>query len=142
MGYGDNCYEGALELLPDACYEVLLERPLGIGFEEDGPNFGSAGVSVSQVVAGGNAAKGAQVMMNVGGENAAVDGKVAVGDKLVGVTAIQFQGAKWERLMFDCRQWSFDTIVDAIGSNTDKFVSNHVILQLERRRAGPEEVEG
>lgn len=132
MEYGDNCYEGSLELLPDNVYEVLIQRPLGIAFEEDGPNFGKNGVSVEYVVEGSNAAKGTQVMQAVGGNNKAVDGKVQAGDKLIGVTAIKFIGAKWERCMFDCTKWSFDTIVDAIGSNEDKFVSDFVILQLKR----------
>lgn len=135
MEYGDNIYEGALEPLPDNVYEVLLERPLGIGFAEDGPNFGKNGVSVEQVVPGSNAAKGSQIMKKVGGANQAVDGKVEVGDKLIGVTAIKFIGSKWERCLFECRKWAYDTVVDAIGSNTEKFVSNYVILQFEKPAA-------
>ena len=145
MEYGDNIYEGALEPLPEKVYEVLLQRPLGIGFAEDGPNYGKNGVSVEQVVPGSNAAKGAQIMMAVGGANKAVDGKVEVGDKLIGVTAIKFIGAKWERCLFECRKWSYDTVVEAIGSNTEKFVSDYVILQFERPSAAaapePEEAE-
>ena len=38
--------------------------------------------------------------------------------------------------MFDCRKWSFDTVVDAIGSNEEKFVSDFVLLQFERREDG------
>ena len=68
----------------------------------------------------------------MGGSNVAVDGKVEVGDKLIGVTAIQFIGSKWERKLFDCRKWGFETVVDAIGSNEEKFISDYVILQLER----------
>ena len=133
--FGENCYEGALDPLPENVYEVLIERPLGIGFEELGPVFGKNGVTVSTVVSDSNTDKGTQVMKNVGGTNKAVDGKVVAGDNLVGVTAIQFIGAKWERKMFDCRKWSFDTVVDAIGSNEEKFISDFVILQFERTPA-------
>ena len=105
MEYGDNCYEGALEPLPENVYEVSIQRPLGIGFEECGPIVGMSGVQVNQIVEQGNAWKGKQVLANVGGSNVAVDGKVAIGDKLIGVTAIQFISAKWERKMFDCRKW-------------------------------------
>ena len=52
--------------------------------------------------------------------------------QLIGVTAIRFVGAKWERELFNCRKWSFDTVVDAIGSNEKKFISDFVILQFER----------
>ena len=127
-----SVYEGALTPLPENVYEVLLERPLGIGFEEDGPIYGKNGVSVTSIVEDSNAAKGQQVMMNIDGSNVAVDGKVEVGDKLVGVTAIQFVGAKWERKMFDCSKWDFETVVEAIGSNEEKFVSNFCILKLKR----------
>lgn len=132
LAVGDNCYEGALEPLPDNVYEVLIERPLGIGFEEDGPIVGKSGVSVTQIVEDSNAAKGTQVLQNVNGSNVAVSGKVEIGDKLIAVTAIRFVGSKWERELFNCRKWSFDTVVDAIGSNQEKFISDHVILQLER----------
>ena len=83
MEYGDNFYVGATEPLPDNVYEVAIERPLGIQFEEDGPNPGKNGVSVMDVVDGSNAAK---------------TGKVQIGDKLVGVTAVQFVGAKYDLL--------------------------------------------
>jgi hypothetical protein len=132
MEFGDNCYEGSLELLPENVYEVSIERPLGIGFEEDGPIIGKSGVSVNQVVPDSNAAKGKTVLRGVDGSNQAVPGKVEVGDKLIGVTAIKFNGAKWERQLFDCRKWGFDTIVEAISSNDAKFISNYVILKFER----------
>jgi len=135
MEFGDNCYEGSLEPLPENVYEVVIQRPLGIGFEEDGPLIGMSGVSVNMVVEDSNAAKGEQVLSNVGGENKAVAGRVAIGDKLIGVTAIKYQGSKWERVLFNCRKWSFDTVVDAIGSNENKFISDYVILQFERPAA-------
>ena len=136
MEYGERCYEGAIDPLPENVFEVLVQRPLGIGFEEDGPIIGMSGVSVNQVVEDSHAARGTSVLRCVEGENTAVPGKVMVGDKLVGVTAIRFKGSKWEREMFDCRKWSFDTVVDAIGSNEEKFVSDFVLLQFERREDG------
>ena len=118
MDYGDGYYIAAAPgSLPDNVFEVTLKRPLGIQFEEDGPIIGKNGVSVIGVVDGGNAAK---------------DGTVQAGDKLVGVTAVQFIGSKWERKMFDARKWDFDTVVDAIGSNEEKFDIYDVVLQLER----------
>ena len=135
MEYGDNCYEGALEPLPENVFEVSIERPLGIGFEEDGPIIGKSGVSVNTVVDGSNAAKGTTVLKNVNGSNQAAPGKVEIGDKLIGVTAIRYVGSKWEREMFNTRKWAFDTVVEAIGSNDAKFISNYVILQFERKAA-------
>lgn len=69
--------------------------------------------------------------------NAARDGTVAVGDKLVGITAVQFIGAKWERQMFNTEKWGFDTVVDAIGSNDDKFDIFDVVLQFSRPVSDP-----
>ena len=40
---------------------------------------------------------------------------------------------RWERKMFPCTKWGFDTVVDAIGSNEPKFECEDVILQFERR---------
>ena len=132
MEFGDNCYEGALEPLPANVFEVSIERPLGIGFEEDGPIVSKSGVSVNAIVDGSNSAKGTTVLKNVDGRNQAAPGKVEIGDKLIGVTAIRYVGSKWERELFNCRKWSFDTVVEAIGSNEAKFISDYVILQFER----------
>ena len=118
MEFGDNDYVGAAPgSLPEGIYEVTLCKPLGIQFEEDGPIIGKSGVTAIGVLDGGNAAK---------------DGTVQPGDKLVGVTAVKFIGAKWERQMFDTRKWDFDTVVDAIGSNDEKFNIYDVILQFQR----------
>eukprot|EP00966_Prymnesium_polylepis_P144476 3336427-Prymnesium_polylepis.1 len=76
-----------------------------------------------------------QVLKCSGKENAAAPGKVEAGDKLVGVTAIKFNGAKWERQLFNCAKWDFETVVEAIGSNEAKFVSDFVILRFERPAA-------
>ena len=90
--YGDKYYSGATGPLPENVFEVVLPTPLGIQFEEN--DYPKKGVSVVGLVPDSNAAK---------------SGLIAVGDYLVGVTAIQFQGAKWERRMLDCRKWDFDT---------------------------------
>lgn len=34
--------------------------------------------------------------------------------------------------MFDCSKWGYDTVVDAIGSNEEKFKCDDVLLQFER----------
>lgn len=127
MDYGDFYYNGHWEPLPEGVFEVRICRPLGIQFEEDGPIIGKSGVSVVSVLDGSNAQKAKSL-----------DGmSVATGDKLVGVTGIKFQGSKWERQMFPCTKWSFDTVVDAIGSNSEKFdcPGDEVILQFKRDAA-------
>ncbi|KAG8463104.1 hypothetical protein KFE25_011101 [Diacronema lutheri] len=101
------------EALPDGVYEVALPKPLGIEFEE----LDARGLKVIGVVAGGNAAK---------------SGTIRVDDELVGVTAIRMVGAKFERQMFACAKWDFDTVVDAIGSNSEKFGCEDVVLQFRR----------
>ena len=113
--YGDKYYSGATGPLPENVFEVVLPTPLGIQFEEN--DYPKKGVSVVGLVPDSNAAK---------------SGLIAVGDYLVGVTAIQFQGAKWERRMLDCRKWDFDTVVDAIKSNKPQFSCDDVILQFYR----------
>ena len=115
--YGDNFYIGTDGPLPEGVFEVAIEKPLGIQFEEKGPVIGKSGVKVIGLVDGGNAKK---------------CGKVEAGDELVGVTAIQYVGSKWERKMFDCSKWGFDTVVDAIASNEPKFDCVDVILQFSR----------
>ena len=63
-------------------------------------------------------------------------------DLLVGVTAIQISGAKWERRLIPARNFGFDLVVDAIGSNEEKWGCNDVILMVERPgEANREEVE-
>ena len=120
MEYGDAFYQSAPPgSLPDDVYEVTLRKPLGIMFEEDGPIVGKSGVSCIGLVEGGSADK---------------DGTVKEGDKLVGVTAVRFVGSKWERDMFDTRKWDFDTVVDAIGSNEEKFECYDVVLQFQRTK--------
>ena len=73
-----------------------------------------------------------QVLDLVQDGNAAKSGLVAPGDQLVGVTGIRVMGGKYERLMCDPRKWDFDTVVEAIGSNTPNFKCENVILRFER----------
>ena len=100
--------------LPKGAYEVRLERPCGIIFEEVEPD---RGVYVQGLVEGGNAAN---------------EGTLREGDVLVGVTAIQISGAKWERRLIPARRFGFDMAVNAIGSNEMKWGCNDVILLVER----------
>lgn len=100
--------------LPKGAYEVRLPRPCGIMFEEIEPN---RGVYVQGLVEGGNASK---------------EGTLREGDILVGVTAIQISGAKWERRLIPARKFGFDLAVDAIGSNEEKWGCSDVILLVER----------
>lgn len=105
--------------LPKGVYEVSTVKPLGIVFEEI--EIGR-GVIVTDIVEGGTA------------DN---QGVVQVGDILIGVTAIKVVGAKWERRLIPARDLSFDTVVNAIGSNEMKWGCEDVVLQFER----PSEVE-
>lgn len=100
--------------LPKGVYEVPLSRPCGILFEEIEPN---RGVYVQDLVEGGAAAR---------------QGALRAGDVLVGMTAIQISGAKWERRLIPARKFGFDLVVSAIGSNEEKWGCTNVILMVER----------
>ena len=109
--------------LPKGVYEVPLQKPCGILFEEIEPK---CGVYIQDLVEGGNAA---------------YQGVLQKGDVLVGVTAVQISGAKWERRMIPARKFGFDMVVGAIGSNEQKWGCYDVILMVERPgEADPEEV--
>lgn len=105
--------------LPKGVYEVPLAKPCGILFEEIEPN---RGVYIQDLVEGGSAQR---------------QGILQKDDILVGLTAIQISGAKWERRMIPARKFGFDLAVDAIQSNDVKWGCNNVILMVER----PEESE-
>jgi hypothetical protein len=110
--------------LPKGVYEVPLAKPCGIIFEEIDVN---RGVYIADLVEGGNAAK---------------QGILQKGDVLVGVTAIRVAGAKWERRLLPARNFGFDLVVNAIGSNEQKWGCNNVILMAERPgEANKEEVD-
>lgn len=100
--------------LPKGVYEVILTKPLGIVFEEI---EAGKGVFVQDLVEGGLAER---------------QGKIQVGDVLVGVTAVKIVGAKWERRLIPARKFDFDTTVGAIGSNEAKWGCNDVVLMFER----------
>jgi hypothetical protein len=96
--------------LPKGVYEVSLRKPLGIVFEE--------------IVAG----KGVFIQDLVEGGAAEQQGKIKIGDVLVGVTAVKVVGAKWERRMLPARSFDFDTVVGAISSNEPKWGCDDVVL--------------
>ena len=102
--------------LPDGVYEVALQRPLGIAFEE---NVGGApmGVCVDYLVEG---------------SNAEASGKIKPGDKLIAVTAVKVFGARFERKLIPATTLDFDMIMGAIGSNEPKWQCKNVILQFMR----------
>ena len=109
---------------PTGSYEVPLAKPCGIIFEEIEAN---RGVYVADLVEGGNAAN---------------QGIIKKGDILVGMTAVQISGAKWERRLIPARRFGFDLVVNAIGSNDEKWGCNNVILMFERPdEANSEEVD-
>ena len=130
MDFGDSFYSGfdawaaeypqedrdaypELFKLPKDCYEVILEKPLGIAFEENV----DGGVVVDYLVEGSNAEK---------------CGAIKAGDVLLATTAAMSIGPKFERKLIPSRYLDFDTIMGAIGSNAPKFHKkrlNDVILQ-------------
>jgi hypothetical protein len=99
---------------PPGVYEVKLNKPLGIVFEEIEQ---SSGVYVKSLVDGGNAAK---------------NGIIQLGDVLIGITAVKVVGAKYERRLIPARKFDFDTMVGAIASNDARFGCDDVILAFER----------
>jgi len=105
--------------LPKGCYEVSLEKPLGIIFEEI---EAGQGLYVQDLVEGGNAER---------------SGQVNIGDNLVAMTAVKVVGAKYERRLIPSRRFDFDTMVGAMGSNDEKWGCNDVVILLER----PEEAD-
>ena len=100
--------------LPKGVYEVQLAKPCGILFEEIEPN---RGVYIQDLVEGGNAER---------------QGILQKDDVLIGVTAVQISGAKWERRLIPAKKFGFDLVVSAIGSNEEKWGCNNVILMVER----------
>jgi len=100
--------------LPTVVYEAILDKPLGIVFEEI--EIGK-GVFVQDLVEDGNAKD---------------DGTVQIGDELIGITAVKVSGAKWERRMLPATTFDFDTVVGAIMSNEDKWGCADVVLQFKR----------
>ena len=109
----------ALFSLPDDCYEICLDQPLGIAFIENE----AGGVQVDYLVEGGNADKSKQIKP---------------GDVLLATTAAMGRDGKFERKVIPSRYLDFDTIMDAIGSNAPKFHKkrkNDVILQFARPTA-------
>jgi hypothetical protein len=79
--------------LPKGVYEVKLNGPLGIVFEEI--DFGK-GLFVKDLVEGGNA------------EN---QGTVELDDVLIGLTAVKVVGAKFERRLLPTFLFDFETMV-------------------------------
>ena len=104
-------------VLPDGCYEVAIERPLGISFEEVEPG---RGVVVDFLVEGGNAA---------------TQGIIQPGDVLMATTACKEFGPRHERKLLPALDLDFDTIMAAIGSNVPRYQCRDVILQLHRPTA-------
>jgi hypothetical protein len=100
--------------LPEGLYECRLRTPLGIVFEEI--QIGR-GVYAKDLVPGGNAER---------------DGTIKANDVLVGITAVKVVGAKFERRLIPARDFDFDTAVNAIQSNDQRYGCSDVILIMER----------
>jgi hypothetical protein len=79
--------------LPKGVYEVKLNGPLGIVFEEIEQG---KGLFVKDLVEGGNAAN---------------QGTVELDDVLIGLTAVKVVGAKFERRLLPTWKFDFDTMV-------------------------------
>jgi len=133
MDFGDSFYEGfdawaaeypeidrqtypSLFKLPDDCYEVILDKPLGIAFE----SMDDGGVVVDYLVEG---------------SNAEACGAIKPGDMLLAVTAALPIDTKFERKLIPSRYLDFDTIMAAIKSNAPRYHKKRkddVILQFMR----------
>lgn len=103
-------------------YSVELPLPpLGIVFEERDP-VGFNGVVVTALTTGG------------AGERC---GKIQIGDVLTKTSAVRIipGSSKFEIVNVDTTKLDFDTIVDAIGSNSEKFSCDRVSLTFERSRS-------
>ncbi|KAL4424063.1 hypothetical protein ABPG75_001364 [Micractinium tetrahymenae] len=111
---------------------LTLRKPLGLVLaERTGP---PAEVFIEEIAPGGNADK---------------DGRLAVGDTLVGCSAVILKAGKegqyeregygdrvldnWEKVMFNARSKKFDTVMAAIGSNSERWGFFTVDLEFERR---------
>ncbi|GAX18310.1 hypothetical protein FisN_23Hh203 [Fistulifera solaris] len=100
--------------LPKGVYEVRLNKPLGIVFEEIETG---RGLYVQDLVEGGNAER---------------EGTIRPGDVLVGMSAVKIVGAKYERRMIPARNFDFDTMVGAVSSNDPKWSCDDVMIMVER----------
>lgn len=130
-GWDDLCKEypqvdrdayPALFQLPEFCYEIKVDKPMGIAFIETS----GGGVEVEYLVEGSNAEK---------------VGVIKPGDVLLATTACMGRDGKFERKLIPSRYLPFDTIMGAIGSNEAKFNKqrkNDVILQFARPGASYE----
>eukprot|EP00593_Proboscia_inermis_P016244 CAMPEP_0171325598 /NCGR_PEP_ID=MMETSP0816-20121228/116907_1 /TAXON_ID=420281 /ORGANISM="Proboscia inermis, Strain CCAP1064/1" /LENGTH=218 /DNA_ID=CAMNT_0011824809 /DNA_START=496 /DNA_END=1152 /DNA_ORIENTATION=+ len=107
--------------IPEGAYEIIMNKPCGIVFEE--MEIGR-GVKVTELVEGGNAAK--------------LGDAIQPGDVLIGVTAVKNVGAKWERRLIPAINLSFDTVVAAIGSNEPRWGCSNVILMFARNEYSDE----
>lgn len=104
--------------MPKGVYEVGMVRPLGIVFEEI--EMGK-GVYVQELVEGGIAERLGRIQPN---------------DVLIGITAVKIVGAKSERRLIPARNFDFDTVVGAIGSNDRRWGCEDVICMFERPGEG------
>ena len=123
-GQGDQGDEGGRR------YRVRVRQPLGIVLAEDAKRNR---VFVEEIVPGGNADA-------VGG--------IAVGDVLVGCSAVTLKESKmsgsfekegygarpydnWQEIWVDCRRLKFDTIMAALASNNPRWGIFSIELELE-----------
>ncbi|PSC73495.1 fatty acid-binding adipocyte [Micractinium conductrix] len=115
--------EGAGPAAPQTL-RLTLRKPLGLVLaERPGP---PVQVFIEEITAGGNAAK---------------DGRLKVGDVLVGCSATLLKTGKegeferegyGARVMFDARGKQFDTVMAALGSNSERWGIFDVELEVER----------
>ena len=112
--------------------KATLRRPLGIVFAERGKPGEAAGVRIDELTPGGNAASAG----------------LQIGDVLVRVSATLLKDGKegqyekegygqrpytnWSRQMIDVRACDFETIMNAISSNNERWGIMDVVLELER----------
>ncbi|EFN59382.1 hypothetical protein CHLNCDRAFT_137860 [Chlorella variabilis] len=113
--------------------KLTLRKPLGLVLAEREQPGGAAQVFVEEIVAGGNAAK---------------DGQVQVGDVLTRCSAVLLKAGKegefqreghgqrpydnFEQVWFDCSGKKFDTVMAALGSNSERWGIFNIQLEFQR----------
>ncbi|KAI3432249.1 hypothetical protein D9Q98_003810 [Chlorella vulgaris] len=115
---------------------LTLRKPLGLVLGERKLSSGAVEVVVEELVPGGNAEK---------------DGRVQAGDVLVKCSATLLKAGKegeferegygqrpydnWEQVLFDARGKQFDTVMAALGSNSERWGIFTIQLEFERGEA-------
>ncbi|CAL8462458.1 g1991 [Coccomyxa elongata] len=110
--------------------EVTLRKPMGLVLAEAKDR---KAVVVEEIVKGGNAEQSGQVSVgDVVSKCSATVLKAGKGGEYEKEGYGQRPYDNWEKVMFDCDGEDFDTVMAAIGSNTERWGIFSVSLVLKR----------